>query len=464
MSEIHPTIPLRDLQKHAHHGIIPRLCTFILERFYDTKPYVEVPEALAHISDAQFALTPRLTALVEKGIMTSLETDYRNFSDEPFQHTARAKPAGYGGDFFSVDGAIIKAVSENVERFLWERNNSFYRNQLRYASYHELVPDALNPNDVVGFSETQRREHELEFNEHTTFGWIPADNLLDGGTTYCPLQLISRRYCTEERSPHEPLLRWHITTGLATAQTETEARLKGMLEIIERDAFMITYLNKLTPPQVDLRTVASPRVHTLCRTLERYRLEPHFVILPTDFPVYVILCVLVDRTGKGPLITVGARASFDINNSIIDALSEAHRGRFGHKQAYTAPLDTTRIGKRERTRIWATMKDTSEIDFLITGEPTTPQALPRSGNITDQYQTLVQTLREKKYRCFGKEITPRDIQQLGFRSVMVVIPELQPLHLDESIPYISGTRLKSVPKALGYTPAETLNPTPHPFP
>ena len=43
------------------------------------------------------------------------------------------------------------------------------------------------------------------------------------------------------------MLRWAVTTGLATGQSLEEAIAKGILEVVERDAFMISYLNRLSP-------------------------------------------------------------------------------------------------------------------------------------------------------------------------------------------------------------------------
>ena len=62
------------------------------------------------------------------------------------------------------------------------------------------------------------------------------------------------------------------------------------------------------------------------------------------------------------------------------------------------------------------------------------------------------------------EITPKKIRRIGLRSVVVAIPDLQPIHLNEKFPYLDGHRLKSVPSKLGLRSAEEINRIPHPFP
>jgi ribosomal protein S12 methylthiotransferase accessory factor len=67
------------------------------------------------------------------------------------------------------------------------------------------------------------------------------------------------------------------------------------------------------------------------------------------------------------------------------------------------------------------------------------------------------------------DITPNiaAVRHTAFKVVMVIIPELQPMHLDERHPYLGGERLYQMPVTLGYkdrpSREEELNPFPHPF-
>jgi ribosomal protein S12 methylthiotransferase accessory factor len=455
------TAPLEKIPSIGNNPILVAAAG-LLSRVAGTKPVVELPTELGVISDAQLELTTLIDTLMRMGIMKRLLIK-EPFSDEPYQHRAAALPHGHGGSFFSAEAAIMAAVAENVERFYLAKSGEFYKDKIVRASYQDLRPRALDINKIVGFSPAQRSARpDWQVDENTPLAWIRTDELVSNTKRYCPLQLLSQHY--ESSRGEEPLVRRLISTGLSTASSLNEACLKGILEVVERDAFMIAYLNKLTPPRVDIERIQDERIQRLYRQFRRYRLMPHFILLPTDFPVHVVLCVLVDETAKGPKIAVGARASFDLKVCVIDSLSEAHRIRVGSKLRYANHPPEGRITKLERLLLWAQMSDTAKIDFLISGPLADAQANPLAeASAATKLDALTACLRRKSYSCYVQELTPRKVRQLGLRSIMAVVPELQPLHLDESMPFFFGERLRLVPRLLGYKPAESFNTVPHPF-
>ena len=70
---------------------------------------------------------------------------------------------------------------------------------------------------------------------------------------------------------------------------------------------------------------------------------------------------------------------------------------------------------------------------------------------------------EKGYEVCFVETSTKELNELGFCSIAAFSPEMQPLYLDESIPYHGGKRLSEVPSKLGYTSASRFNTVPHPF-
>jgi len=76
-------------------------------------------------------------------------------------------------------------------------------------------------------------------------------------------------------------------------------------------------------------------------------------------------------------------------------------------------------------------------------------------------------LGSKEYDVIYVDITAPKIGKYGVKVVKVIIPQLQPLHLDEKYPYLSFRRLYEAPVDMGVlTRAKTfneLNKIPHPF-
>lgn len=460
-----------------------------LSRFFGSRIYLELPENMQNLDPALYPAISAASELKDLGIVKHIRKKPK-FSDEPFFHLYFTKILNdhcWGADFLSDEKAFWKCVAETAERHLWLASDFFYRQRVLYSTYKKLEGRALNIFSLAGFSAEQKERFEiLKFDENTTLGWIPARSLTEKKDMCCPVQLLSARYFREktkalkDSSKNEPMLRWSVSTGSAAGRSVEEAVVKGIMEVAERDAYMITYLNKLSPPEIDLGNLAEQDqdLAKILKSFRRYNLGVHLFQLPTDFPVSIILSALIDRTGVGPSLGMGARAGFNLKQNILDALAESlmifstQRLFLNKKIDSSAPLD--RAG---RILYWAKPEQLPKIEFLLKGKKMNVD-LPKEQSFyklqdddasrRKYYKTkldfLANDLKRKKYEACYVELTTPEIKKIGLRCVRVVIPELQPLHLDESIPCFGGKRLKEVPLKLGYKPAEELNKEPHPFP
>jgi len=88
-------------------------------------------------------------------------------------------------------------------------------------------------------------------------------------------------------------------------------------------------------------------------------------------------------------------------------------------------------------------------------------------NNSKSFEKTLMILKKHKLEMAFVDVTTPEINKIGFKVVKVIIPELQPLYLDENFKYLGGKRLYSMSKILGYTKNETkeedLNKIPHPF-
>lgn len=461
-----------------------------LSRIFGSRIFLEIPENLQNINPDLHKPMRVAYILKELGIIQSLRKNPK-FSDEPFAHSYFAqsvKVIATGTDFVSEEKALWKTLGEAVERYLWKNSSDFFRNNILRTSYRKLNDRALDITSLAGFSDSQKKGSKIiGFSEDTTFGWTPARSLISNQKIFCPLQLVSGLYFRKNvRTPRhekkaEPMLRWGITTGLATGQSLEEAIAKGILEIIERDAFMITYLNKLSPPVLDLKdlTEQDKDIKKVIKSFKRYRLDVQLVSLPNDFSVNVILALVIDRTGLGPALSAGASADFDLKTAILDALAESQTIRYSQRHIRDTdahPKDIEGTQRIRRLIFWSDSINLPKIEFLLQGEKQKVDLNQEKNfyQITERKSRkkywirklnfLISRLKKHKYEACYVELTTKGVKNLDLRCVFVVIPQLQPMSLETSIPYLAGNRLKEVPLKLGYRPAEDLNKDPHPFP
>jgi len=464
--------------------IISGILKFI-EKYFGSEILIKIPQLqlFQKINNEIFKIINTAYNLQSLKILKKIQNRPK-YPDEPFLYnyyvSSEGKAYGAGVDFFNEEKAIWKSIAEATERHLWYNSDNFYKNNFKRTSYKTIKDSALNIFSLAGFSEKQKNKFlHLQFNENTTFNWILANSLILNKKIFLPLQLISAFYCNKiwdknKSEKNEPMLRWSITTGLATGRNLKEAIVKGILEVIERDAFMISYLNKLSPPIIDLEylSIQDEEIAKITRDFNRYNLEIYALRLPTDFSgVYIVAVLIIDRTGLGPALSIGANANFDFKTTFLNALSESLIVRYSLKEKFRREINLKNINRETRLIYWSKLKNLPKIDFFLRGSKIKVDLNKNFYTITEDkkyYQEklkiLTNELMTKNYETCYVELTTQEIKKLGLRSVFVVIPELQPLHLIESIPYFGGKRLKEIPLKLGYQPTKELNKIPHPFP
>ena len=424
--------------------------------------------------------------LQEAGVATGFGEGIKTYPDEPsiFQYFIKVRDAkvsggdGGGCDFFSRKKALWAAIGEAVERYAL---NHFSPEVGSYkdASFKDLYPNAMDIFKISGISKKQREENNsifnLKFDENSIFRWVKGYSLARKQSIWTPLQLNSFTY----KAPYEkkePLILRPVSTGAAAHTTLTSAILNGLLEVIQRDAFMITWVNKLSPISIDKKSIRDNKIQEIIDRLSRYNLELHLLHLPSDLPVHTVLAVIIDRSGVGPAVAVGASANFNIYETIIAAASEAFvvhlfvrylwdQWKKEHGSVFPSRDKLDRDG---RLIWWATPERIEDISFLLAGEQKQADLLPHynsPSNPKESLENLVRILYKKKLEVIYTEILEGKIKKaLGLYAVMVTVPGTQPLHLDESLPYFYGERMSTVPTELGIGFSPNPNLLPHPFP
>ncbi len=378
-----------------------------------------------------------------------------------------------GGMALDDRAALTAAIAEAIERHIWFKETDYFSGEQK-ATVTEIQEkgDAFVPSRFASFSDNLRRAHPRLTLTDGPYRWIRGVRLSGKTTVYIPAQAVSGvgRF-RHTHGNEEPAIVYPITTGLATWPTQQGAYLRGMLEAIERDAFMITWLNQLTLPRFDVDELAG-RSATLAALIEqcrRYRLEPHFVRLATDAPTYVIAAILEDKQ-RMPRFSIGLKASASSAQAAEGALFESLRARRGargflNRKTPEAPLlDVKDIGHYNRILYWAEGDRAERLAFLVAGPVSTIHESWEEDSEEQHLERLIAWTKERGYGCAAVSLTSSKANVSDWHIEMVVIPELQRMHFNESEPYTGGPRLAEVPRLLGLKPRTTpYLGDPHPF-
>lgn len=416
--------------------------------------------------------------LRDGGIVSSYSRGF-SLPDEP---PLKKWYVGYGKTASSAGGmdaksdyaALTRALAEAVERFLWADTMDYFNAPYLATAADMKHRKTILPQRFAGFSTAQRSTNpRLTLSPDQTYLWVKGYSWSQNKSVWVPAQTVSGMYGSRvfRRNIEEPVIIAPITTGLATGPTREFALRAGALEIIERDAFMIMWLNQVTPPRLDLGALSkdSPELLLMLDRFSRYRLTASVVLLPTDAPAYAVCGVIQDQTGNLPAITVGLKADSNLAKAACGALYEALRirimirDRLKRPQKFPTPLkeDITHL---ERLEYWARPGYEKKLSFLLDGDTVHPSEPWDKDDEHELWKRILRWCRENKYECASVDLGASRKNVSPWHVQMVVIPELIPLHLNERYPYLDDTRRISVATQFGYTPlANAFNDEPHPF-
>lgn len=407
-----------------------------------------------------------------------------NYNDEPqlyhyssqfvdFRSLKVTEDSTASGTSFDKRSALLKLLGETIERYSM---SAYDKQSLTYCSFNELLrrnKKALDPSELLLLPQLLKNNTEKQGNvREVKFSWVTGKSLISNRNIQVPAQLVFVPYVYKKS---EPMLQMQISTGAAAGETVHDAQYRGICEVIERDSFMIHYYNRISSKRIDLSLIKNEKISKLVNIFNRYNLELCLNDITTDLAIPAVAATVVDRTGKGPAICVGLKAGFDMNQNIIGATEEALMVRSWIRDEYVYSLAKQNYPKiistvEDRANFWCPLAIISNLDFWLNAKfNTIPYKLHQlsKSSYKEKVEELIKILGAKGYDVVCVDITAPKVRNYGIKVVKMIIPGLQPLHLDEKYPYLTFERMYSAPINMGIfskrRSLNELNNVPHPF-
>ena len=414
-----------------------------------------------------------LNELKSKNLIKSIDKLNYAFYDEPKiyfysaiindkQNTFKAKgyevsaenaiSGGSGISFISRYEALLKCLSECAERFC---NLRFNRNDIQISSYSNLHGNILDPT-LYTIDHTVREKK---------FGWVEGFDIIANTYCYIPAQLVYVGYPLN----NEVKLTSSISTGAAGGFDHETTLLRGIYEVVERDAYMTQYLNKIPAKRIDIEKIRNLNVQKMLSKCIRYNLQLFLFDVTNDLKIPTFLTVVIDKSGIGPAVVAGLKSSLNIKDAIIGSLEESLLCRFwlryeAFKKKYN--IHTIKPNKitnaLQRGLFWYPIRMIKRLDFLLNQNPIPYQISSTSFTTEEELFKLRNIFFKKNLRIFYKDITLENFRKLGYLVYKVIIPELQPLYINEVEKEIRKGRLRSVSQYFGQNRV-SINKIPHFF-
>ena len=353
--------------------------------------------------------------------------------------------------------AMMGAVGEAIERYSAARHRAA---DLRRAALDELKDEALDPRRLCLYDDAQYTMPGFpfaRFDPTRPLLWTRGWWLDTGQPVWAPALLTYR--CFSAGS--DEVFCQVTSSGLAAGIGLGDAAMRAVLELVERDAFMNTWLARRPGRKVLLDDAADAGTREVVRQWHEQGVDVELFLLDAGLGIPVVICVGVGDGRRWPGVAVGLGADLNPVAAARKAILE-----FGHTAPYLRRLmreRASRIPRRpdqvrsiiDHALYYAPAGRARAIAFLRGGgDPFRLSEFPHPDEIS--LEVCVARLKAAGVRVAAVDVTSADVAGGPFRVVRAFGTDLQPLDFGFNLRRQANPRLKALR-------VDRMNPHPHPL-
>lgn len=373
--------------------------------------------------------------------------------------------------------AYVSALGEAVERYsggIWPDD------EVPRLLRNEIDGPSLDPRDLVLYSPASYGELPYTpWTDDRLAGWLWGRDLGSGERIAVPAQPTLMSY---QLLPDEANICQVTSNGLAAGPTLADAALRAAYEVIERDAFIATWLLQLPAQAIDIASLGLTEARDLQAAYARRGVAMELFRLGTTSSIHAFVALGVAQSDAAlPAVVVGLGADHDAKAAARSALSEVAQVRPGLKYRLLDPevLEQRRAIHEDPMRVMAledhdlyysSFDQLSAFDFLRKGVPVSLNdvigAASDTGDETprDRLSRLAEEVSEDGARLVSVNLSPPELTELGLYTARSYLTGYQPIYFGQREMRIATARLDRLSRRfLGrpFDPAH-INPKPHP--
>jgi ribosomal protein S12 methylthiotransferase accessory factor len=369
----------------------------------------------------------------------------------------------------TVDACAIAAFGELIERYCV---SVYTKEQFIVETAAALGKEALDLSCIPRCSPTEIAHSKcnlIEPSRQMPMRWTQGLSLRSGGLVYLPSVMVFLYLA--DRLPGERIAH-PISTGCAAHRTYEEALIAAILEVVERDALSILWLQQLPVPRFEVDQLPPP-FDAVWESFARRggATTVAFFDATTDLDVPVVYGVRSCRQTPAAATMVACASALEPAGAVakvIRDLSATAIGFRNHRPIPNHPDDFTELhhgsvymARAERAPAFDFLLQSPRVRSLMERRP----AVAAQDRPRDVLKSLLSVLFQKGLEVFAVDLTTDEALRAGLRVVRVIIPGLQPFSCRYRARYLAHARLYEAPAAMDYPVRKEreLNPWPNPF-
>ncbi|MEN3328819.1 MAG: hypothetical protein V7638_3626 [Acidobacteriota bacterium] len=224
--------------------------------------------------------------------------------------------AGWGKGL-TISGAVLSAVGEAIERYSASMVDP---EKIVWKHPDELDGAVLNPRDLGLYTDEQYDREDfpyVRFDSRIPHPWI-LGNWLNNGPVWLPALFV----LLSIELHREQLIGQGTSNGLAASISKDDASLRSILELVERDAFMSTWLTASPTQRIQLDYTLDPLLRTVLEGIEVLGATVEVYNLPASMIGTTVLCLALGDGEQYPGVTFGLGCDLDPRVALRQAVLE----------------------------------------------------------------------------------------------------------------------------------------------
>lgn len=403
------------------------------------------------------------------------------FADASVNLPMLAGDEGTGGRTHSYEESVLTAILEGVERYCGIKPRG--KRTVVHDSYRNLENQAPHPLRVGVHAKEQYAQPGFPFkpfDPDRSIDWVWGYSFLEERPILVPelLAYYSVGHGTEG-------FVYETSNGCALGGSLEEAIFHGIMEVVERDSFLMTWYAKLNLPRIDPFTANDQELELMVermRVVAGYDLYLYDATMEHGIPS--IFAIAKNRKEKGLNLICAAGAHLDPVRAVKGAIHELAGMMLNldekfeaNKEEYERMLhDSSLVRQMEDHGMLCGLPQVEERFSFLLDENGPMRSFNEEFNwksdhadLTDDLQDIFQVFRQLNLEVIVvDQSTPETIRN-GLYCVKVLIPGMLPMTFGHHLTRLTGLeRVLRVPMELKFTKEpltiEQLNPHPHPFP
>jgi ribosomal protein S12 methylthiotransferase accessory factor len=317
--------------------------------------------------------------------------------------------------------ACIKASAEAQERWSCTLPIGLQEGRMKDLA------DAPPPQDIVAYSPGQYARQDfryLPFDPTALYLWKAGEDISTGRSTAVLADHVYFSGFLEGPRPYTSA----SSSGVAAYTSRQGVIERAVLELVERDAFMTTWLSRATRPTIDPASV-SATIAARLRALASSGVE--IVLKDHSTGIAPVVFVFAQSRKAGFTLTTAASA-FDAEEALENALMEAEWAvAMRLAGGVRPPIDPGQVdGPEDHLDLYAQRRFYRRADFLGGGGPTVALKEVGSG-CAQRWDDLTASLTGQGLRILWFDLTPPGASLHQGRSALhigrAIIPGLLPI-------------------------------------